>query len=78
MNLSQFVNTPRRARDAARFVEMFLLDKSARELFDAPEFAEVVRLAKGGDWRNASIAFRDHTGCDVEISVVAAEIAAKL
>lgn len=78
MGISRFVKPPKSARDGARFVELFLQDTSARELFDTAELAEVVRLAKAGDWGAASREFRNHTGCDVQMSVFAAVVAARL
>lgn len=78
MGIARFIKPPKAARDGARFVELFLLDKSARELFEAPEFAEVVRLAKAGDWGAASREFRSRTGCDVQMSVLASTVASKL
>lgn len=78
MTFSRFIKTPRGARNTARFVELFLMDTSARELFAAPELSDVVRLAKSGSWAEAASEFRKHFDCDVQMSVFAAAVAAKL
>lgn len=76
MSLSKFVPAPKAAQDSARFVQTYLLDKSAREFFHQERMKNVVALAKQGDWSEASKEFREQTGADIKMSVFAAQIAA--
>lgn len=76
MSLSKFVPAPKAAQDSARFVQTYLLDKSAREFFLQERMKNVVALAKKGDWSEASKEFREQTGADIKMSVFAAQIAA--
>lgn len=78
MKLSNLLPAPKGARDAARFVETYLIDMSAREFFAQPSMAKVVEQAKSGDWSSASKEFRAQTGSDIQMSVFAAEVAAKV
>lgn len=78
MNISHLLPAPKGARDAARFVERYLSDISAREFFAQPSMVKVVERAKNGDWSSAAKEFRAETGCDVQMSVFAAEVAARV
>lgn len=76
MSLAKFVPAPKAAQDSARFVQTYLLDKSAREFFLQERMKNVVALAKQGNWSEASKEFREQTGADTKMSVFAAQIAA--
>lgn len=76
MSLAKFVPAPKAAQDSARFVQTYLLDKSAREFFLQERMKDVVALAKQGNWSEASKEFREQTGADIKMSVFAAQIAA--
>ena len=76
MSLAKFVPAPKAAQDSARFVQTYLLDKSAREFFLQERMKNVVALAKQGNWSESSKEFREQTGADIKMSVFAAQIAA--
>jgi len=76
MSLSKFVPAPKAAQDSARFVQTYLLDKSARKFFLQDRMKNVVALAKQGNWSESSKEFREQTGADIKMSVFAAQIAA--
>lgn len=76
MSFANFFPAPKAAQDSARFIETYLLDKSAREFFLQDRMKKVVELAKEGNWPEASKEFRNQTGADIKMSVFAAHVAA--
>lgn len=78
MGIQSFVPVPSSAKHVARFVELFLLDQSARDYFGQEELRPVVQLAKEGDWVSAARLFGEVTGADPQMRVFAAQVAAKV
>ena len=78
MGIKKLVPVPQAAKDAAKFIELFLLDRSAREFFDQEDLRPVVQLAKEGDWVSAARLFGEVTGADPQMRVFAAQVAAKV
>lgn len=76
MGFFKLVPAPQAAKDSARFVQTYLLEKSAREFFLQDRMKAVVALAQRGEWAGAAKEFRNQTGADVKMSVFAAQIAA--